>query len=230
MYFVALLHLFFDGSNGPLVLLESLDQHLDALGLDNDTDMLQHLVTAIVGPLLGCCDVQDTLSKDTVDSTLTCVQVIRSISMWISSIYHRASFILIALNNDNRPSNSHTEVIFEAIMKLGNANFAIFLLQSLTRALKSIALNLPSRHSYGFECSSKTSFKSCLVAMRTVIGLIHICQRRRLLGKLPEPSNDSKALYVSAYNDFRNFLVRLSHVEMHLQCRFRCAHSCASPE
>eukprot|EP00804_Cyclotella_cryptica_P012098 CCRYP_009812-RA/>CCRYP_009812-RA protein AED:0.01 eAED:0.01 QI:43/1/1/1/0.75/0.8/5/982/2365 len=207
LYFVALLHLFVDGSERAPSMLESLEKHLAALGLDNDTEMLRHLVTAIVSPLLGCCDVQDSLSKDTVDSTLTCLQVIRSISMWISSIYYRASFILIALTNDNLHSFINVKVISESILEMGKANFSLFLLQSLTRALKSIVSNLPSRHSSAFECILKTTFRSCLIAMRNVIGLNHTCQRKGLLGELSEASHVSTPLYVTAFNEFRNFLM-----------------------
>jgi hypothetical protein len=205
LYSTAMLHLFGDGRKESHTTLTNLEMHLATLGLDTDINMLQYLVAGMIAPLLGCCDVQETLSKDMVDSTKDCLEVIRSISLSVSCIYQRAHSILDASPSEDLPSN--VKVIADAILKLGSAKFSCFILNSLTRVLDSIISTLPFRLSSSATGVLKTAFRSCLVAMRMVIGLVHKIRKSELYIDQASVSSVSKALFADACNSFQLFMV-----------------------
>ena len=220
MSIAVVLHLFADTEN-PTVILENYDTYLETKEIDYDIGMLKYMVTAIVVPLVGCCDIQETLSKDKTDSTHLCIEKIQSITILLTFIYHRAQHILVAANQ-NPPQK--VRIIVRAIMKLGNAKFSSFVLKSLTRVLRSIIDNLPHRISDLFKSSLKIAFRSCLAAMKNVVALIHSCNKSKSLGELVDYSHDPKGIYLGTYNEFQNFIVSVIFVLIRERTFVQCTN------
>ena len=200
MTVTALLYLFIDEKKEPSEMLRDFETHLSTMGFDDEVDALKDLVTAVVASLHGCCDVQDDLCKGTVDSTRSVVGVIQCVSMWMDLIYHRARCILVASVEANTRSNVCTVV--QAIMVLGNEELSSFVLKSLTRTVRSIISSLPTNVSSEFYSDLEVAVRSCLVSMKSIIDLFHICHNKEKNTKYPN-------FLVTAHNDFRNLLVSM---------------------
>lgn len=214
------LHLFVQDKEEPAVMLEGLNKYLTALGVDSDTDMLQYLMTATITPLLGCCDLLDSLSRKNSNDLerRACLEVIRSTSTWINLSYHRAQYILVASTSSN-PSGKVLDIT-RAIMKLGNARFSQFVLGSLTRALRSIIISLSSIISSNALFSYvKNTLESCLLTMKNVILLVNACQNNKSSGDMCDHVTGITDVFAEAYTQFQNFLVSLHAMNWNcIQC------------
>ena len=205
MSITAAIHLFVNENDDPIAMLEKYDRHLVALGIDNDTSMLEYVMKIVVSSLLGCCNLQDSLNNDRVDSTQSCIEAIQSMTIWISFICHRAKSILFISTNGN-PSEK-VLIMTRAILRLGDADFALFVTKSLTRVLRSMIQSLPTSGTDAFSSCVKVSFRSCLAAISSLIGLVNLCQKHRELSDYYDQSSGQNSGYVDAYIEFRNFLV-----------------------
>lgn len=168
------------------IIAERLQNHLLAIKADIDLHALESFLTAIISNLLASSDLLDDLNqkrkmaedKDKctayLNSTKSCVNIIRSITMWLNLILGRAKFIMKVLNSD--------DVLLQlsgAIKVLGNAKFFLFVTQSLTKVLTTIAStasnNMFSKVLMNDGCLEH-SFRSCLGAMRSSIALVNVCK------------------------------------------------------
>jgi hypothetical protein len=205
MTITAALHLSFDSRADPTAMLESFDKHLGSLGIkdgdDDDFNMLQFLTTAIATPLLRCCDLHQSLEKEHLDTIHTSLEVIRSITIWISFIYHRAQAVLFAAANGN-PS-ARVLVIVRAILNLGRAEFSLFIAKSLIRVLTSIIRSMPSFETTTLSSIIRASFRSSLIALKSVVGLVNLCHKHKSICHGYNVMGDYSGVYI----ELRNFLV-----------------------
>lgn len=204
MTITAALHLSFDTRADPTAMLESFDKHLGSLGIqdgDDEVNMLQFLTTAIATPLLRCCDLHQSLEKEHLDTIHTSLEVIRSMTIWISFIYHRAQAVLFAAANGN-PS-ARVLVIVRAILNFGRAGFSLFIVKSLIRVLTSIIRSMPSFETTTLSSIVRTSFKSSLIALKSVVGLVNLCHKHKSICHGYNVMGDYSGVYI----ELRNFLV-----------------------
>ena len=206
MALITILHMYVDEEKEPAAMLEDFEKYLTTFGADNDADMLMYLVTSIITPLLGCCDVLDDSNKDMVDSTRSCLEAIQSMSTWLTFIYHRAQLLLVVSGTTTAPANVTS--ITRAIVMLGNPKFSSLVLKSFTRVLKSIITSLPRTHSEEFPTALlKSTFRSVLVTMKAGIGLIHTGNNSKNAGEGDELMTIPVDGYDDAFKEFRDFLV-----------------------
>ena len=193
MTYTTLLHLYVhDFKSEPPRIIESLRNHLQAVKLDGDVNMIVYLVTSIISTLLASCGIMDKLNqqgyvaeqedkcKVHLNSSKSCVDVIRLISMWLNLIFGRAIFIMGLIANIS-PSDTKLGQLAEAIERLGTSSFFLFLMESLTRAL-NVIVETTSRNTFSKVLSSDgcldETFRSCLGAIRNSIALVHACGNR----------------------------------------------------
>ena len=193
LVYTTLLHLHVsDFEAEPHVVTERLCEHLSSVKADIDVHSLEQLLSAIVTNLLASCDLLDNLNQQgrlTEDekkcmahfnSSKYCVNVIRSIALWLNLIFGRAKYMMKVITDANS-SDIKVLQLTEAIKRLGGPRFFNFVVQSLTKSLTAVvgsaSRNVLSKSLINDGCLEQ-SYRSCLGAMRSSIALVHVCSAR----------------------------------------------------
>lgn len=219
MTFTTLLHIHIRNfESDPHQITEHLRNHLLAVKVDDDANMMEFLLTSIISTLRASCDIMDSLNhlgyvaeneekcKAHLDSSKNCVDVIRSIAIWLSFILDRARFV-VDIVAKVAPSDGELARLAKAIKKLGGSKFFLLVMQSLTKALTTI-VETAVRNTFSKALSNEgcleRSFRSCLVAIRNSIALVHACRD----GAAPEmQSTQLKNDWESAAEVYLSFVV-----------------------
>jgi len=192
MTFTTLLHLHVnDFKSEPLQTAELLRNHLLAVKIDDDVNMMEYLLTSIISTLLASCDVLDNLNqrgrvsaeredecKAFLNSSKSIIDIISLISMRLSLIFGRAKFIMELITKVNPSSDDKLAKLAGAIKRLGGSSFFLFVMQSLTKALRVIVQTATSNtfsKALNNEGCLENSFRGCLGAIRNSIALVHSC-------------------------------------------------------
>lgn len=220
MAFSTLLHLYVsDFKSEPHQIIERLRKHLKCVKVDDEVDnMMEYLLTSIISSLLSSCDILDNLNqrgrvseneeecKAHLNSSKSCADIIRSISMWLNLLFGRSKFVLEIMTKI-APSDDELAKLAKAIKRLGGSRFFLFVMQSLTKALSVIVetarSNTFSKALNNEGCLEK-SFRSCLGAMRSSIALINECGADNTPEMQSEQSNTE---WTAAANVYLSFVV-----------------------
>ena len=215
--YTTLLHLHVHDSNSePSQIIESLRTHLQTVKLDDDVTMIEGLVTSIISTLLASCDIMDNLNQQVyvaeqeekckvhVNSSKSCLDSMRSISMWLNLIFGRAKFVVGLISNQTDTKLGH---LTEAIKRLGNSSFFLLVMKSLTRAL-NVILETTSRNTFSKSKALSSgylgeTFRSCLGAIRNSVALVHACR----FGAAQVKQDESKTEWESAASEYIEFVV-----------------------
>ena len=189
LVFTILLHLHVTDFEAEPLVTERLREHLSSVKADIDVHSLEKFLSAIVTNLLASCDLLNNLNQRgrlTEDekkcmahfnSSKYCVNVIRSIALWLNLIFGRAKYMMKVIT-DADSSDIKVLQLVEAIKRLGGSRFFDFAVQSLTKSLTAIvgsaSRNVLSKSLINDGCLEQ-SFRSCLGAMRSSIALVHVC-------------------------------------------------------
>ncbi|KAL7550960.1 hypothetical protein ACHAWF_014162, partial [Thalassiosira exigua] len=188
MAFATLLHLHVvDFKSDPHQIAERLRSHLIAVKVDDDENMMEFLLSSIISSLLASCDLltdlnhhghvseQEDTCKAHLDSSKSCVKVIRSIATWLILIFGRAKFFLDLMAEVTPPGNELSKMA-DAIKRLGSSSFFFFVMRSLTRAL-SVMIESAARNAFAeVLCRDgllEKALRCCLGAIRTYASLVN---------------------------------------------------------
>lgn len=188
-----------------LLHLSVSNDSVERLGLDNDTSMLESLLTSIISNLSASIDTMQSLNlsiketRNLFSLSKSCIHVIKSTAMWLGLIFHRVTDVIGNDDNSSCPANLNT-----AIQQLIKSRCSL-VITVLTKAL-AIIYDVVSSNKLGrslnVDLALDKAFHCCLGALRKVIGSIHASRRLNT-------SADAQNLG-SAFSEYQSFMV--SHV------------------
>ena len=210
MVYLALLHLFVSDFNAdPQQIVECLRTHLLAVKAEIDEGAMVYLLTSIISNLLTTCELLSRLNgmslvseseekcKVHMNASKSCVELIRSITIWINLVVGRAKFIVEIMNKIS-PTDEILLQLVVAIKKLVCAKYFLFVVESLTKAL-TVIVETVTKNAFAKALSKdgcvETSFRSCIGAIRHVIALVHACETDKtlLVANRQQPDSDFRA-------------------------------------
>ena len=185
-----------------LLHLSVSNDSVGRLGLDDDTSMLESLLTSIISNLSASIDTMQALNlsiketRNLFSLSKSCIHVIKSTAMWLGLIFHRVTDVIGNDDNSSCPANLNT-----AIQQLIESRCSL-VITVLTKAL-GIIYDVVSTNKLGkslnVDLALDKAFHCCLGALRKVIGSIHASRRLNA-------SVDVQNLG-SAFSEYQSFMV-----------------------
>ena len=168
-----------------------------------------YLLTSIISNLISTCELLSRLNgmsrvteseekcKAHMNSSKSCVELIRSITIWINLVVGRAKFI-VELMTKISPTDEILLQLGLAINRLVCSKYFRFVVESLTNAL-TVIVETVTKNAFSKALSKdgcvETSFRSCIGAIRQVIALVHACgtDETLLVANRQQPDSDFRA-------------------------------------
>lgn len=185
-----------------LLHLSVSNDSVERLGLDDDSSMLESLLTSIISNLSASIETMQALNlsiketRNLFSLSKSYIHVIKSTAMWLGLIFHRVTDVIGNDDTSNCPANLHA-----AIQQLIESRCSL-VITVLTKAL-SIIYDVLSTNKLGrslnVDLALDKAFYCCLGALRKVIESIHASRRRNASANVQNLG--------SAFSEYQSFMV-----------------------